>query len=70
MFLKKNTLQKNLFCILFAFFFWPWIFETGRDYHGHHGWLPKPLTVRGPVCIIISLLFAYLCTADLKLARS
>ena len=26
-----------------TFFFWPCIYETGRDYHGQHGWLPKPL---------------------------
>ena len=25
------------------FFFWPCAYETGCDYHGQQGWLPKPL---------------------------
>ena len=50
---KKPTGCVNFVCIFFFififppfFFCWPCIFETGRDYHGQHGWLPKPLSVR------------------------
>ena len=54
-FKKTNIFQKNiknsqktliLFLYSFSFshlFFWPCTYETGRDYHGQHSWLPKPL---------------------------
>ena len=41
---NKNKFFWVFFWLFFlTFFFWPCIYETGRDYHGQHGWLPKPL---------------------------
>ena len=42
-FKKPNTSKKKIYI---------YIFETGRDYHGQHGWLPKPLSSR-PVHLLL-----------------
>ena len=41
--------QNTFFFFFPPFFFWPCIFKTDRYYHGHHGWLPKPLVWNRPL---------------------
>ena len=50
----------------FAFFFWPWRFKTGRDYHGHHGWLPKPLGGGA----LYNMKWVWVCAAKIKRSKA
>ena len=40
---SKNPFSSSFCVCIFCIYFWPCIFKTGCDYHGQHGWLPKPL---------------------------